>query len=89
MKNQYFTHSYKMFSLEETYFIAAVNVADNGSVEEKIDQISDKVLKQAFQILWNLLRTEGDDSDYRSTLELIQDEMTSRGITPKTKKSSR
>jgi hypothetical protein len=74
---------------EKKNFLNAAEVCDNQTVEDMIKDMTDDILQMAYSRTWNnvrIMESDGFDSDYRSTLEIIKDEMTSRGMSPKSSK---
>lgn len=82
-------------SRDEEDFLNAVDVCDNQTVEDMINDMPNDILQKAYSRTLNnvrIMERDGGESDYRSTLEIIRSEMTNRGMRPKsskTKKASR
>lgn len=70
-------------------FLNAADVCDNHTVEEMIKNMPNDILQKAYSRTLNnvrIMERDGGESDYRSTLDIIKDEMTDRGMSPKSSK---
>lgn len=73
--------------MDVKYFLAAVDVGDDNRASELIGDMPNKALEMAYRrTLCNVKNTEspGEDSEYRSMLSIILNEMKERGIAPST-----
>lgn len=70
----------------EKEFLCAVDVGDDERVKELIFEMSNNTLQMAYRrTMCNIKNTEcdGSESDYRSTLSIIQQVMDALGISSK------